>query len=145
MDSIGKVIDSYFARKKKLNYWQIKIYSEYDAIVGKSISSNTEIIWIQGSTVTIACRNSVWINELRNLEDKIIEKINNKIGKKIIEKLIFKIGNVESNAQKIAKKRIMALSKEDEKWINETKMTVPTDLQDRFESLLRAFKELKKV
>lgn len=144
MDSIGSVIDTYFARKKKLNHWQIKLYSEYDEIVGKTIASNTKISWIQGSSVTIACRNSVWINELRNLEEKIIDKINSKIGKKTIDTLVFKIGNIEI-IKKPVKKKIIVLSKEEEQWIMETKRLVPSELEDKFESLLRAFKELKKA
>jgi len=144
LDSIGSVIDTYFARKKKLNHWQIKLYSEYDEIVGKTIASNTKISWIQGSSVTIACRNSVWINELRNLEEKIIDKINSKIGKKTIDTLVFKIGNIEI-IKKPVKKKIIVLSKEEEQWIMETKRLVPSELEDKFESLLRAFKELKKA
>lgn len=143
MDSIGSVIDSYFTRKKKLKQWQIQLYSDYDSIVGKSIALNTKITWIQGSTVTISCRNSVWITELRNMEDKIIDKINSKIGKKTIDTLVFKIGNIET-IKKIGKKKHIILSTEEEKWITETKQLVPDSLQNKFELLLRAFKELKK-
>lgn len=83
------------------------------------------------------------MNELKNREEEIIEKLNQHIGKKAIETLQVRIGNIEKPAAKVTKKEVK-LSLEDEAWIEETKKLVPPSLQDRFESLLVSYKELKK-
>lgn len=144
MDSLGSLIDACILKRTKKNYWQIRLISDYPTIVGKTISSNTKLIFLSGSQATILCRNSIWMNEIKNIEPEIINKLNQYIGKANITEISVKIGNIEKKAAKQEVKKKIALSLEDEKWITETKMLVPETLKDRFESMLISYKELKK-
>ena len=144
MDSIGSLIDSCLVKKTKKNYWQIKLISDYPKIVGKVIASNTKLLFFHDSQATIICRNSIWMNELKNTEPVLIEKLNQYIGKKMVVGITVKIGNIEKKAQKVEVKKKPELTNEEEAWIEETKNVVPESLQVPFKSLLIAYKELKK-
>ena len=143
MDSIGSIIDTCLQKRTKKNYWQIKLIENYHKIVGSIIAKNTKLLYFNGKRATIICRNSIWMNELKNREEQIIEKMNQYIGKNIVESLQVKIGNIEKPSVKQSKKTV-ALTKEEEAWIEETMKLVPETLQDRFRSLLVSYKELKK-
>lgn len=144
MDSIGSLIDSCLVKKTKKNYWQIKLISDYPKIVGKVIASNTKLLFFHDSQATIICRNSIWMNELKNTEPVLIEKLNQYIGKKMVVGITVKIGNIEKKVQKVEVKKKPELTNEEEAWIEETKNVVPESLQVPFKSLLIAYKELKK-
>jgi predicted nucleic acid-binding Zn ribbon protein len=144
LDSIGSLIDSCLVKKTKKNYWQIKLISDYPKIVGKVIASNTKLLFFHDSQATIICRNSIWMNELKNTEPVLIEKLNQYIGKKMVVGITVKIGNIEKKVQKVEVKKKPELTNEEEAWIEETKNVVPESLQVPFKSLLIAYKELKK-
>lgn len=144
MDSVGSLIDSCLQRKTKKNYWQILLISDYSKIVGKVIASNTKLVYFHDSNATIVCRNSIWMNELKNTEPELIDKLNHYIGKDMVYGITVKIGNVEKKVTKTEPKKKIILTKEEETWIEETKNLVPEKLQPPFESLLVAYKELKK-
>ena len=144
MDSLGSLVDACILKRTKKNYWQIRLISDYSKIVGKTISTNTKLIFLNGSQATIVCRNSIWMNELKNMEPELIDKLNQYIGKTVLDSIAVKIGNIEKKASKLEPKKKPNLSLDDEKWIADTKKLVPENLQDRFESLLISYKELKK-
>lgn len=120
------------------------LISDYSKIVGKVIASNTKLVYFHDSNATIVCRNSIWMNELKNTEPELIDKLNHYIGKDMVYGITVKIGNVEKKVTKTVPKKKIILTKEEETWIEETKNLVPEKLQPPFESLLVAYKELKK-
>lgn len=144
MDKLGSLIDSCLQRKTKKNYWQIKLITDYPKIVGKVIAGNTKLIFFNEGNATILCRNSIWMNELKNTEPELIAKLNQYIGKDMVTGLTVKIGNIEKKMPKTEAKKKPVLTVEEEKWIEDTKNIVPESLQKPFESMLVAYKELKK-
>jgi len=144
LDSLGSLIDSCLLRSTKKNYWQIRLIAGYPKVVGKIISSNTKLLFQKEGQAVILCRNSIWMNELKNRESELVEKFNQFLGKNLIQGIIVKIGNIEKQKPKTQSRSKAELSVEEKDWITQTKSLVPEPLQARFESVLIAYKELKK-
>ena len=60
------------------------------AVVGKTISNNTEIIHLKKGVLTIKSSNPVWRNELSLQKKDLIDKINNTEAKFNIKEIIFR-------------------------------------------------------
>lgn len=75
--------------EKELEFQIIQIWKE---AVGEKISKNCwPVKCIDPHTLLIASDNSVWLNQLRYLENEILNKLENKLKKRQITKLKFKI------------------------------------------------------
>ena len=60
------------------------------AVVGKTISNNTEIIHLKKGVLTIKASNPIWRNELSLQKGELIDKINNPKSNLYIKEIIFK-------------------------------------------------------
>lgn len=141
MLKINSVIDDYlskgkFKKVRKDNLLLLK----YESIVGKVVAQNTKLLKLSDDTIYIVCKNSIWMNELLNMEDSIISKFNEEIGFPAFSRISLKVGNIKSLNLTFHKK----LTKEDEDWIIKTCEKVPVELRGSFEKLLRAYKECKR-
>ena len=78
--------------KKVGVYENFRIQSNWGKIVGKEIASVTEPSLIEGDTIEIRVKNTIWKRELDSMSDAIIKEINGFLGKKIVNTIVFKIG-----------------------------------------------------
>lgn len=143
MYTLGSLADQCLLKKTKKNYWQIRLIQNYNQLVGKIIASNSKLYYIDRKKAIIICRNSVWMNELKNREEELIEKFNQFIGKDCLDSIQLKIGNIDKTPLEKSKKKV-ELTVQEEEWIEHTSLLVPESLQNRFRSMLVAYKELKK-
>ncbi len=71
---------------------EFQIHSIWNEAVGDKISKNCwPIKCIDQHTLLVASDNSVWLNQLRYLENEILNKLEEKLKRKQILKLKFKI------------------------------------------------------
>jgi hypothetical protein len=144
MYKLNSILNEYFIeRKKKTDYNKFYIYTNYEKIVGKSISTNTKINSISNGIIYIYCRNSIWMNELIVLKDDLIKKVNDKIYPNKIKDMVFKIGNVKSKKELV--KKNIKLNQTDIDWVEKTAENIPDTLKDKFKELLTTYKQRKKV
>jgi len=140
MYQLNTIINDYFKTKKRSNdYNKYYIYTNYEKIVGKSISKNTKIKNIRNGVLYIHCRNSVWTNELNNLKEELIKKFNESVKTDLIKDIALKIGNIKSSKE--VEKKIIKLSTADTNWIERTIENIPDIYKDKFKELLTAYKE----
>lgn len=141
MLKINSVIDDYLLRREiKKDHKLHLLLLKYEKIVGKTVAQNTKLLKFDKGTIYIVCRNSIWMNELLNMENNIISKFNEEVGFPAFSKISLKVGNIK--ALKCAP--IKKLNYEDEKWISKVCEKVPDDLKVSFKKLLRAYKEWKR-
>jgi len=141
MLKINSVIDDYLSRSKfKKVRKDNLLFLKYESIVGKVVAQNTKLLKLSNDTIYIVCKNSIWMNELLNMEDRIISKFNEEIGFPAFSRISLRVGNIKSLATTFHKK----LTKEDEDWIIKTCEKVPVEVRSSFEKLLRTYKECKR-
>jgi len=141
MLKINSVIDDYLSRSKfKKVRKKNLLFLKYESIVGKVVAQNTKLLKLSNDTIYIVCKNSIWMNELLNMEDRIISKFNEEIGFPAFSRISLRVGNIKSLATTFHKK----LTKEDEDWILKTCEKVPVEVRSSFEKLLRTYKESKR-
>ena len=68
----------------------INIEQTWCAVVGKTISNNTEIINLKKGVLTIKTSNPIWRNELSLQKKELMHKINNSEVKFNIKEIIFR-------------------------------------------------------
>ena len=68
----------------------INLEQTWCAVVGKTISKNTEIIHFKKGILTIKSSNPIWRNELSLQKKDLIDKINNNETKFNIKEIIFR-------------------------------------------------------
>lgn len=89
--SLKQVIEELMQSKPlRAPYQQIQLQSEWEGIMGKTISKYTEKIILKNNTLTIYTINSSLRNELQYLKDDIIQKVNQAIKGINIQKVIIK-------------------------------------------------------
>jgi hypothetical protein len=76
---------------------KIKVFSLWNEAVGGPISIVAQPYDLKYKTLFVMVKNSVWMQQLRFLEEMIICKINNKLGGKGICKIYFRFGELEQN------------------------------------------------
>jgi hypothetical protein len=144
MYQLNSILSEYFIeRRRKTDYNKFYIYTNYEKIVGKSISKNTKINNISNGIIYIYCRNSIWVNELTVLKDNLIKKVNDKIYPNKIKDMVFKIGNVKSKTELV--KKNIKLNQTDVDWVEKTAENIPDTLKEKFKELLTTYKQRKKI
>jgi len=140
MYQLNTIINDYFATKKRANdYNKYYIYTNYEKIVGASIFKNTKIKSIKNGVVYILCRNSIWINELNNLKEVLIKKLNESVRTDLIKDIALRIGDVKANKE--VEKKNIKLNAADTNWIEKTVENIPDIYKEKFKELLIAYKE----
>lgn len=61
-------------------------------VVGEGISRVTRPETLRGSTLVVTVADSAWLQQLRYMEEQILEELNAAIGGRAIEELYFKVG-----------------------------------------------------
>ena len=69
---------------------EVGIVSQWEKLMGKTVSSRTSQIYIRNRILYIHVTSSVLKNELLMIRQAIIEKINEEAGEKVVEQLVIK-------------------------------------------------------
>ncbi|MFH0893602.1 MAG: DUF721 domain-containing protein [Bacteroidota bacterium] len=70
-------------------YRETKIFSSWEEVMGKMISSHTLSLKLYGTTLRIRLDSSVLRKELSISHDSVCKKINEAFGEKVVDKIIF--------------------------------------------------------
>ena len=69
-----------------------RIWEVWDGVVGPAISENARPSWIRNGTLKVRVSNPIWLQELKFLEEDLIQKLNETLGRKAVEKIEFRVG-----------------------------------------------------
>jgi hypothetical protein len=138
MFKIDNIIDSYFSKKikNKRDFKKSLLFLRYKEAVGDTVARNTKLAKVDKETIYIICRNSLWMNELLNMQDKIIKRFNEELGYEAFSKVSLRVGNIAD----IKKKVKPSLTDEDMAWIGKLILTVQPEIRESFKKLLEAYK-----
>lgn len=83
-------------KKSSISESEFLIFKDWERIVGSRISKNCwPVKWISKDTLLIATESSVWLSELKKIENVILEKIKASTQNNKINKLVFRISSPE--------------------------------------------------
>jgi hypothetical protein len=68
-------------------------------VVGETVARVTSPETVRGNTLVVNVADSAWLQQLRYMEEPVVEKLNAAVGKPVIEGLYFKLGAIEAQAQ----------------------------------------------
>ncbi len=94
-ESAGSILDRLTQRmgistrieqEKALLYWR--------EAVGETVARRAKARSIKGGILFVAVQDSVWMQELSLLKERIIEKLNSLIGKTVVKEIVFKLGDI---------------------------------------------------
>jgi len=71
------------------------VSAKWEEIVGKVLAKKSEPVFIKENRLHIRVENSIWIQQMKFLEKKIIQNLNDFLKKEEITKLYFKVGKRE--------------------------------------------------
>lgn len=63
-------------------------------VVGETVARVTYAETVQGTTLIVNVADSAWLNELRYMEESMVEGLNEAVGKPVIEGVFFKLGSL---------------------------------------------------
>ena len=63
------------------------------AAVGETVATEAEPVSERDGVVTVACRSSVWSQELELLGPDLLEKVNAALGEHVVDQLRFRVGD----------------------------------------------------
>lgn len=139
MFKINVVMDDYFEKRVniKKGYKIGLLYSKYKDIVGDIVAKNTRLVKVANETIYIVCRNSLWMNELINMQDIIINRFNEEVGYEAFSKVFLRVGNIALPVQEAK----IELNMEDKAWIDKLISEIQQpDIRDSFKRLLETYK-----
>jgi hypothetical protein len=88
--------------------------------------------------LTVACKNSIFVTELNQMKELMINKMNEVLQQDIIQDVRFVIGNVRPVSVRKKKKQLRRVQKE---WIERVVKDAPECYRDQVRSMLTAYKE----
>lgn len=95
-DSIGAVLEEavrglglgdIIAKGTALHLWP--------EVVGETVARVTYAETVQGTTLIVNVADSAWLNELRYMEESMVDGLNEAMGKPVIDGVFFKLGPLE--------------------------------------------------
>jgi hypothetical protein len=117
----------------------------WNQAVGARIAENTRPEFIREGVLFVNVANSVWMQELHFLRDKILEKVNSELDSTQIKEIRFKIGPLPVSARKTSSEQLPSLSKEEiEKVKQQASAINDPDLRQSFQGLMEAYLKNKK-
>jgi predicted nucleic acid-binding Zn ribbon protein len=117
----------------------------WNQAVGARIAENTRPEFIREGVLFVNVANSVWMQELHFLRDKILEKVNSELDSTQIKEIRFKIGSLPVSARKTSSEQLPSLSKEEiEKVKQQSSAIDDPDLRQSFQALMEAYLKNKK-
>jgi predicted nucleic acid-binding Zn ribbon protein len=141
MEKINQSLTYFFSRNK---YQQKKIvessfvYAAYPHAVGEILARSTRILAFKKGLLTVACKNSIFVTELNQMKELMINKMNEVLQQDIIQDVRFVIGNVRPVSVRKKKKQLRRVQKE---WIERVVKDAPECYRDQVRSMLTAYKE----
>jgi hypothetical protein len=63
-------------------------------VVGEAVAQVTRAETVRGSTLVVTVTDSSWLQQLRYLEEPMVEKLNQALGQPVIEGLYFQLGSI---------------------------------------------------
>ena len=105
METIKAILDALFQKKNlqpKLKGGQV--FDIWEEVVGPRIARHSQPKSLSDNTLWVTVDNSIWMQQLKFLEGKIKEKLNQQVGSTLIEKLRFQIGEIHCPAQEAPEK-----------------------------------------
>ena len=61
-------------------------------VVGDTIARRSKAESIRGGTLFVRVANSMWVQELSLLKERIIEKLNSLLGREMVKDIVFRVG-----------------------------------------------------
>ncbi|MDD4615201.1 MAG: DUF721 domain-containing protein, partial [Caldisericia bacterium] len=107
MEKINQSLHSFFSRRKydRKNIIESSfIHNAYPQAVGKMLARSTKILGFRTGLLTIACKNSIYVTELHQMKEEMIEKINRTLQQDMVKEIRFVVGNVKQVQPKKRKK-----------------------------------------
>ena len=108
---IREVIDN-ITSTIPINFDDIRIWKVWDGVVGKKIAEHAQPSWIKKGVLMVKVTDSVWLQELEFMAEKIKEGLNAKIQREAIKKIRLRVGTYKDTKQ-INKKRAKQESDQD--------------------------------
>jgi len=91
---IREVIDN-ITSTIPINFDDIRIWKVWDGVVGKKIAEHAQPSWIKKGVLMVKVTDSVWLQELEFMAEKIKEGLNAKIQREAIKKIRFRVGTLQ--------------------------------------------------
>ena len=89
--TLGEAIKHYIREMNlESKLMEINVLSEWEAAVGKAISSRTSKVLIKNQILYVKLNSSVARNELLMLKEALREKLNEQAGKEIIKDIVLR-------------------------------------------------------
>jgi len=73
---------------KKLK--EVRLISQWESLVGRTVSSRTNKIYIRNRTLFLFINSSVLKNELLMMRQEIIDKLNENAGEQLIDQIVIR-------------------------------------------------------
>jgi hypothetical protein len=86
--SIQEALDGLGLKKK---YGQYKVWEVWDKVVGNRIASIAQPSKVEFNTLFVAVSDSLWLQQLKDLQDELLMKLNKALGREAVEKIYFRL------------------------------------------------------
>lgn len=127
----------------KMEY--IMLHDIWNQSVGERIAEKTQPVSVRNGVLLVNVANSVWMQELVFLKDKILQKLNNRLKTSQLKSIRFKIGHLSEPVHKPPVEPLPTLNNEQIKKIEiESSRIQDSDLRHSFENLMKAYLQNKK-
>lgn len=96
MEKLGTILLNALRKSRmenKLN--EIKIFVDYEIIVGEKIAEISKPTFIQNGTLFIGVENHIWMHQLYMLKPDLLEKINSHLTKTVVKDIKFQICDIK--------------------------------------------------
>jgi hypothetical protein len=123
----------------------VAIFKIWKDAVGERIAEETHPEMIRNDLLFVNVSNSLWMQELCFLRDKILEKVNNLLTSRKLKQIRFKIGGIPKHAHNLDSEPLPCLSKgEMEKIKQEASSIRDDDIRESFQRVMTAYLKNKK-
>lgn len=96
MEKIGTILQNTIKRSRlEKRLTEVRIFVDYDEIVGDKISRISKPTFIQNNTLFIGVKNHIWLHQLYFLKSEIISKINSNLKRNFIKDIKFSVRDIK--------------------------------------------------
>ena len=146
ISALGDILNSVLHDMKSgVGKEHIMLRDTWNKAVGDRIAENTHPESVRKGVLFVNVSNSVWMQELHFLRDKILEKVNKEPGSTRIEEIRFKIGPLPGSLRKASSEQLPSLSNEELERVRQQASPIEDpDLRQSFQGLMEAYFKNKK-
>jgi len=105
METIKSILDNLF-KKTKPGSENYHIFKVWEGAVGARIARHSQPKRFRDHTLWVIVDNSIWMQQLKFLEEKIKERLNQRLGSAMVKKIRFQIGEINVSPAKDSEKSI---------------------------------------